>query len=277
MKKKRLKRRVAIVLTFVMVLTSIQFNVSASEYSVGVSDEIVYVDGEKFVVTTNLNNGTVTVKSANKDDESVLVISENGDANVTVLDDREEEFVDYSLDIEELSEDNVDIEVMDEEGSVVDQIEGYDDLIDDSYDGQVAATVTVVTVITVETLITALLASVACIAVSGVIYYGAKAAVNEIEKNKNQKKYYYKAYIYNKNVFINLNRISKKSAIAQIKRGKHIYTYTKELAKSVTKETGLGVSSPDISCFKGKKVRFYHYHTSPKNGSHIFYGVPVIG
>lgn len=171
----------------------------------------------------------------------------------------------------------VDIEVIDEDGNVVEKNDEYDDLINDSYDGQVAATVTVVTAITVESLITALLASAACIAVSGVIYYGAKAAVHEIEKTKNQKKYYYKAYINNKNVFINLNRISKASAISHIRRGKDIYTYTKSLAKAVTKESGLGVSSPDISCFKGKKVKFYHYHTSPQNGSHIFYGVPVIG
>lgn len=259
-----------------MVLTSTQFNVNSSENGIGVTSEVVYVDGEEFIVTTNLDDGIVTVKTTDKDDESVLEISGNGDANVTVLDNIEEEYVDYSLDIEDFSEENLDIEVIDEDGNVVEKIDEYDDLINDSYDGQVAATVTVATVISVESLITALLASAACIAVAGVIYYGAKAAVREIEKTKEKKKYYYKAYIYNKNVFINLNRISKASAISRIKSGENIYTYTKSLAKEVTKASGLGVSSPDISCFKGKKVKFYHYHTSPKNKSHIFYGVPVI-
>ena len=277
MKKNKFKQGIAATLIFAMVLTSTQFNVNASENSIGVTSEIVYVDGEEFVVTTNINDGTVTVKTTDKDDESILEISKNGDADVTVFDRTEEEFVDYSLNIEDLSEENLDIEVIDEDGTVVEKIDEYDDLIDDSYDGQVATTVTVVTVVTVESLITALLVAAACIAVAGVIYYSAKAAVREIEKTKSQKKYYYKAYIYNKNVFINLKRISRASAISRIRSGKNIYTYTKSLAKAVTKGSGLGVSSPDISCFKGKKVKFYHYHTSPKNGSHIFYGAPVIG
>lgn len=272
---KNLKQRIAIVLIFALILTSINFDINASENSTGSTRDVVYVDGKEFVVITNLDNGIVSVKTTDKDDESVLEISENGDANITVLDEAEEEFVDYSLNIEDFSEENLDIEVINEDGEVVEKIDEYDDLINDSYDGQAA--IAVVTVITVETLITALLASAACIVVSGIVFYGAKAAVREIEKTKKQKKYYYKAYIYNKNVFINLNRISKTSAISRIKKGKNIYTYTKSLAKAVTKASGLGVSSPDISCFKGKKVKFYHYHTNPKNGSHIFYGVPVIG
>ena len=275
MKKKNFKQSIVIMLIFAIILTSTQFNVKAIDNNIGVTSQRVYVDGEEFIVTTNLDDGVVTVESADKSDESILEITESGEASASVFDASEEEFVDYVLDIEDLSEENLDIEVIDENGNVVEMIDEYDDLIDDSYDGQ-AATVTVITAVTVETLITALLVSAACIAIAGVIYYGAKAAVKEIEKSKEQKKYYYKAYIYNKNVFINLNRISKTSAISRIKNGKNIYTYTKSLAKDVTKVSGLGVSSPDISCFKGKKVKFYHYHTSPKNGSHIFYGVPVI-
>ena len=273
--KKIMRNSVATVLSITMILTTTQLDVDASECSKNNYSEEVYVDGEKFVITTNLDDGTVTVNSADKEDESVLVLSDNAGAEVKVYDAEEKDYEDYFLEIENLSDNDIDIDVIDESGNVIEEIDDYDDLIDDTYEGQME--VAIVTGITIEALITALLQAAACIAVAGVIYYAGKAVVAEIEKSKEQQKYYYKAYIYNKNVFINLaNRISRASAISRIRSGVNIYTYKKANAKSVTVDAGLGVSSPDISCFSGKKVKFYHYHTSPKNNSHIFYGAPVI-
>lgn len=149
-------------------------------------------------------------------------------------------------------------------------------MISDSYDGQAAVAVTVVTAITIETLITAILTAAACIVVAGVIYYAGKSVAKEIERTKQQNNYF-KAYVEKKNVFINIsNSISRASAISRIHSGSDVYTYKRSAAKSLTKATGLGCTSPEISCFKGKKVRFYHYHTANRNEAHIFYGLPVI-
>ncbi|MGL5260639.1 MAG: hypothetical protein ACRC7V_11065 [Lachnospiraceae bacterium] len=193
---------------------------------------------------------------------------------VTVYDETEEKFDNYSLEIEELSYNDVEVDVVDDDGEVVESFDSPDDVIEDTYDGQ-AAVVVVVTGITVGTLITAILEAAACIAIAGVIYYGAKAAVKAIEKSSSKQKYYYKAYIYDKNVFIAIkNSISKASAVSRIKSGLNVYTYTASLAKSAVTATGLGCSSKDISDLSGK-IRFWHYHTVPKNKSHIFFGLPV--
>lgn len=205
-------------------------------------------------------------------DDSYLEISSDGDGIATVYDEEEEQYTEYLLEIDELSYDDMDIDVIDG-GEIIESFDDIDDIINDSYEGQ--ATVAVITGITIQTLITAILKAAACIAVAGVIYYGAKAAVKAIQKNSSKKKSYYKAYIYNKNVFISLkSKISKKSAVKRIKSGLNVYTYTASLAKSAVLATGRKCSSKEISDLKGK-VRLWHYHTIPKNKSHIFFGVPV--
>lgn len=201
-----------------------------------------------------------------------MEITTNGNDVATIYDDKEQEYVDYALDINDLSYNDVDVDIIDDDGDVVDSYENVDDLIDDTYDGQVA--VTVVTGITVGALITAILEAAACIAVAGVIYYGAKAAVKAIEKDSKQQKYYYKAYVYKKNVFIAIeSRISKASAVSRLKSGLSIYTYTSGLAKSAVKATGWGCTKKEISDLKGK-IRFWHYHTSKRLGEHAFFGLP---
>lgn len=262
---------VMLIVSIIVTLLGSSTEVYASE-AMGNESEIVYVDGYAIRVTTDVETGTVTAESVDKSDNSMLEISEYNENVATIYDEEEDSYVDYILEIEDLSETAIDIVVYDEEGEIVEQYESIDDLIEDSYEGQVA--ITIVTGITVSALITAILQVAACVAVAGVIYYGAKAAVNAIEKSASQKKYYYKAYIYNKNVFINLNQISTNSAISRIKSGQNIYTYTASLAKSAVVSAGLGCTSSEISCLAGK-IRFYHYHTNPRNGAHSFYGIPV--
>lgn len=273
MSKSFVKQFIAFVLTIAISVTLLE-NASIVNASESLTDtsQIVYVDGNAIRVTTNVESGIITAESVDKSDYSVLEISEYSDNIVTIYDESECAYVDYCLDIEDLSTEDIDITVKDQDGEIVESYENVDDLLEDSYEGQVA--ITVVAGITVSALITAILTAAACIAVSGVIYYGAKAAVKAIEKSAEQKKYYYKAYIYEKNVFINLNQISTESAKTRIRTGQSIYSYTASLAKSAVTSTGLGCSSSDISCLSGK-IRFYHYHTSPRNGSHSFYGAAI--
>lgn len=270
--KINIKKIVSCIIIGALVFTTSNFKIYANPDTCEIS-QVVYIDGNAIEVIVDAENGIIKAQAINGSDDSSLIISENGESTATVYDKTEDEYIDYSLEVETLTKDDVDIAVVDEGGEIVKEIDDYGDIINDTYEEQFA--VGIITAITIETLITALLVTAACITVSGVIYYAAKSAVKAIEKNKANKSYYYKAFIYNKNVFINLNRISTSSAISRIRSGLNIYTYTSSLAKNITLSTGLGCSSPEISDLKGK-VRFYHYHTANKNGSHIFYGLPII-
>lgn len=257
----------------VLIFTNIDCNVYADATSEGSYAEVVYVDGNAIKVTVDAENGIIKSQAVDRFDESSLTICENSDNIITVYDDEEEDFVDYEIEINDLSEENVDIEIINENDEIVDEFNDYDELIEDSYDGQ--ASVAVLTTITVGSLITAILEASACIAVASVIYYGAKAAVKAIKKKKENKSYYYKAYIYEKNIFINLKKISRASAVSRIKKKKNVYTYKSSNAKNIVLATGLGCTSSEISDLRGK-IRFYHYHTANRNGAHSFYGTPKI-
>lgn len=239
----------------------------------GKVSEVVFVDGNKIKVTIDVATGNVVSESVDSGEKSCLEIKSNGESVATVLDE-EEGYVDYVLDIEDLSYSDVDVKVIDDNGEIVEEYDEYEDIVEDTYEEQAVA-VTVVTGITVGTLITAVLEVAACIVVAGVIYYGAKAAVSAIKKSANKRKYYYKAYIYQKNVFINISKnISTESAVKRIRLGKNVYTYTSSRAKKIVVKTGLGYTAPEISDLRGK-IRFYHYHTANRNGAHSFYGLPV--
>lgn len=268
-----IRKMIVLLLVACIALSDTDMQVNA-EMTTGSTSEVVYVDGNPIRVTVNPLNGTIMAEAVNKRDDSSLVISENSENIVTIYDNNENNYVDYELDIEDLSYDEIDVDVYDEDGDIVESYDDVNDLLDDTYEGQ-AATVTVVTTITVGSLITALLEAAACIAIAGVIYYGAKAAVKAITQKSQKKDYYYKAYIYNKNVFINIsNSISKTSAITRIKTKQNVYTFYSSNAKAIVKSTGLGCTASEISDLKGK-IRFYHYHTANRNGAHSFYGNPV--
>lgn len=273
MKSKFKKFTVSVLLVALVISnSSFQKTVFASECNNCIS-EIVYVDGNAIKVSVDTEQGKIISESVDRKEDSILEISCNGDSIVTVYDKQEEEYKEYELDISNMSDDDIDITVLDND-DIVEEYDEMEDLIENTYEGQMA--ISVVTGISIATLITAVLKVAACIAVAGVIYYGGKAAVNAIKQSSQKQKYYYKAYIYDKNVFIAINsRISKVSAVNRLKSGLSIYTYTSKLAKSAVKATGLGCTKKEISDLKGK-IRFWHYHTAKRRGEHAFYGLPKI-
>lgn len=269
--KKYFKQIMAGILAVALVFSTGGMQVSAKSME-GVVTEIVYVDGNAIKVTIDIMNDKVIAESVEHGDESALVICEGKESVVTVYDVEDETFVEHKIDVDTLTQKKLDLTLTEKGGKKV-KYDKHEDIIKDSYSGQAA--ITVVTTITVGTLITAVLATAACIIVAGVIYYAAKAAVAEIERSKETKAYYYKAYIHEKNVFVNLNKISYTSAVSQIKSGQNVYTYYASNAKKIVTATGLGSTSSEISDLKGK-IRFYHYHTANRNGAHSFYGVPYV-
>lgn len=269
------KKIMSIAVIISLIATELYFgNTTHAMENSAITSEIVYVDGNKIKVTVDLNKRRVISQAAGNRDESYLEIDANGEGTTTIFDEEEGEYIDYELDIDELSYEDVEIDVIDEMGDIAECYNDYEDIVEDRYEEQAVA-VTVVTGITVGTLITAILEVAACIVVAGIVFYGAKAAVAYIKKKSEQKKYYYKAYIYEKNVFINLSsKISRKSAVKRIRLGKNVYTYTSSRARAIVLETGLGCTGAEISDLKGK-IRFYHYHTANRNKAHSFYGEPI--
>jgi hypothetical protein len=135
-------------MTIVLTSANFQGSVLAAEST---EEQIVYVDGNEISVSVNAETGTIVAQSTDRNDDSYLEISSNGESVVTVYDETEEKFDNYSLEIEELSYNDVDVDVVDDDGEVVESFDSPDDVIEDAYDGQ-AAVVVVVTGITVGTI-----------------------------------------------------------------------------------------------------------------------------
>lgn len=269
------RKMLASMLLFVVGFVSISENTYAVEVN-RTLDNIVYVDGVAFRVETDFETGIVSVLPL-LDRNIVLEVFPDGHGEAVAYSQESGSIEEYELEIMDLSADKVDIDVLDKSGDYIDSIDSVEELMSDSYEGQEA--VTVLVGISLETLITALIEIAACILVAGIIYYAGKAVVAELSREKSNKDYYFKAYIMDHNVFINLsNRLSRQSAIACIRSGNNIYTMLRDNAKSITLATGLGCEGPEISCLSGGKVMFYHYHVGHRiNKAHIFYGSAVIG
>ena len=266
------KKIVSVILVVVLLVVSTDINVLSSDFK-EISEDIVYVDGNEIRVSINTEEGYVKAESTSSQDDSYIIIYEDSGSVINVFDENEMDYVEYDLEIKSLTNEDIDITIYDDNGELYDRFDDINDLFKDSYVTQAA--VAVVVGITAETLITAILEAAACIVVASCIFYGAKAAVETIKSSKETRSYYYKAYIYEKNVFINLNNITYNSAVSRIINKRSIYTYTSSMAKSVVLATGLGCTSSEISDLKGK-VRFYHYHTANRNGAHAFYGLPHV-
>lgn len=276
--KKLTKKMVAGVMAIVMTVIGSNCQVIAATDSKVI--ETVYNDGIEYKVITDVNKGTITVKTADNDNDAELVIDVEASEGMAYVYNEESGCCEnINLEINSLTEKTVDIVVTDEQDKIIDEITSIDEIIDDSFEPQAAVAVTVVVGITVETLLEILLGVCAAIAVAGVIYYGAKAAVKAIEKTKDDKKAYFKAYIYNYNVFVDChNRISRTSAINIIRNRYtpyNVYTYVRDQAKDITISAGYGIVGPEKSCLPGKIV-MYHYHRADRKGAHVFYGLPIV-
>lgn len=272
--RKEFKKFVAGVMVVVMSVLGSNCQVIAATEKVV---ETVYNDGIEYKVITDVNKGTITIKTADDmNDAELMIYANKSEGTACVYNEENACFENVNLKINTLTEKEVDVVVTDEEDEIVDRITSIDEIVEDSYEPQAAVAVTVVVGITVETLLEVLLGICAAIAVAGVVYYGAKAAVRAIEKTKDDKKAYFKAYIFDKNVFVNIkNKISRAQAISRIRNRDNVYTYTRDQAKDVTVAAGFGVVGPEISCLSGKIV-LYHYHRGDRKGAHIFYGVPIV-
>ena len=110
------------------------------------------------------------------------------------------------------------------------------------------------------------------VVLAGIVYTVAAKAVEKIKNNNKKKKNYYKARLYNGEVYIaHNNSITKKKAAKRIKNGLGVYTFTQKKASDAMDTAGKGKTKAEIHLKEGK-VSFYHYHTKKRNGAHMWYG-----
>ena len=214
------------------------------------------------------------INATNDDSYGKLILDKDGVAEITVLDENNE-LNQYEAKIEDLSENNVNITVLDDDNEIVEEYDDEDDLLVDEYECQAAVTVGV---ISVTTLLQVLLAITACIVIAGITYYAVSTVQAKIAQDKKKKQYYYPACLKGKDVYIAYNKsISSSAASNRIRSGMSIYTYTSSLARTAVSNAGYGVIGPEIDSKKNMKkgyIYYKHYHTGNRNGAHAWYGVP---
>ncbi len=233
------------------------------------TQNIVYVEGHGFKVTTSLEGDTIVQSLENT---SKLVMDQDGNADI-VLENQDGTIENYDVKIKNLSEENVDI-ILTQSGKIVDEIVSYDDIVEDSYVGQVAVAGVL---ITADLILTALAIAAITVVIAGVTCYAIDAIEKQIKKNKN---YIYYAYLCSGNVFINPVSISDKTAIAHIKvtgDSGGVYTFYKDNAASLAKRSTSKWCGPENHFSIAKmllgNIYYDHYHNCV-SGAHIWYGMP---
>lgn len=232
-------------------------------------DDIIYVDGHGFKVSVSLSGDTIieSIENASK-----LVMDENGETDI-ILEDTNGIIEKYDAEINELTEENVDI-VIKQSDEIVEEINSYDELVEDNYEGQAAAAGVL---ITADLLLTALAIAAITIVICGVTCY----AVNEIEKQiKKSKNNYYYAYLRSGVVYINPLSVSESDAIKCIKNSGDdggVYTYLKDNAKYIAQKSTRNWRGPEnhyrLLAVLAGSVYYDHYHNC-ESGAHIWYGMP---
>ena len=259
----------------VMLVIAIMFSSGLSKVLAvsinGTLDTVVYIDGVKFVITDTEDR--VIVKAEGESSNFKMYLFDNGTAYAEGKDENGKDTKVW-LNINELSEDKVDIDLKTEDGTVT----KLTSLNEDEYEGQMAATITYGGIAIYSAILwalAALLVTSAVVYIAGEAYQALDYALRKSRLSYNK---YYKAHIYNNSVFITKDSISKNSAIARVGLGRDVYTYKSSDARRVAVAiTGL-VKGPEIdkqtksSGALKKGIYYYHYHTWPKNGAHVFYG-----
>lgn len=273
MRSNILKKTTTILLILAMLFNTIFINqpvVYANEQEL----EKIYIDGIEYAIsiTEDLNvkvntfiEGEMYSLEINKFDGSGELTSTSEDINAN----------DYAIQIQELSESDVDLTISDNRTNEVQEIDSIDELIDESYVGQAAAAVTFGGIAGKALLaaIAAALAKAATVVVVGGVTYHAVTKISE----KIRKGSYYPAIISGNNVLIAPNAINRSKAVERLKNRMSIYTILSSHAKGAVKDTHMGVTQSENHYNSGKKgVFFSHYHTLQRRGEHAFYGMPKV-
>lgn len=281
-KMKRISIVLIICLLFGMIPTSRMVVHANTE-----DETIVYQDGIQYEISLDDDMNLIVYVNDERGDCAYSEIDKNG--NFIFEREGEELFVG---EINELSFEEVDVEVKDAEGDIIETYEDISDLdCSDSYEGQASFTLTTGVVITFAQVLSALINAGIVIVVASVAFItGTKfrEKVNGLSATDQSKakSLYYKAEIRDEqdlgsNVFINPKGIKKSAAASYIKasRENSVYSFTAKMAKGVIEAAGYVASGTEnhYDSVKARGVWYYdHYHPNgmSKPKPHSFYGTP---
>ena len=268
------KRKYSI-LSFVLILSlliNVFFYPIMSHGSTMEKEQIVYVDGIRFVYKIDIN-GNTTIVSTGKYAGAKLVLNNNGNAYAQV---KNKIGVNqkYNLQINDLSKEDVDIDIYNTHHVKVDEYDSVSDLYQDDYKGQSFITLPVQLL---GTMIKVLITVAATIVVGKIIYYAGAAATEAIKQEQKKKKQYFRARLSQGHVYIAYaNPISLTTASNRIRNVKNLYTFRQSRARDAVLESGYGCSAKEVNKNKKPgKIYYYHFHTVPKNGAHAWFGHPI--
>lgn len=233
--------------------------------------DTVYYDGVKYNIEIDAETSDVVVTGETDGSEGTLVLSD-GEASIEIEnDDTADEF--YELAINDLSENNVDVTVYNESGSIVEVYDDFDEIVDDVYEEQVAATSVVLYVLAAALLV---ITTYYIIVKSGVTYVIADHITKAISKaksavKKKARKYYYPAVISKSVVYIDPHGINKNAAALMIASNGNVYSYTSSMASSVITSAGYvpcnedGIQNAYDLHKRNNTTQFKHYHRGKTN------------
>ncbi|WP_127837280.1 hypothetical protein [Clostridium prolinivorans] len=248
-------------------ITMLCFVTNVQAKAESILEKTVFVDGIEYSIYVEDSTNNVIVETVGLEKNSEMIITPEGDARATIFDENSE-VKEYDLEINELTEEDVEVVVKDN-GNVVEEFTSSEDLQADKYVGQ--SVIVVGGTIVVGSLLTALLYASLALVIAGVTCYAIDAIIHVV-RNTN---FYYKAYRRLNTVFVNPISIPYSQAVNRIKAGADVYTYFSTPARNIVVATGLGVT-PSENHRKWYSIGtfFDHYHTENRNGAHSFYGLP---
>lgn len=285
--KKKLKR-----LTSVILITAIFCNVFGgyvnAETILGENETTIYIDGVEFNISIN-DDFEIEVEGHTDVSDAFLLVDQNGYGEVEIQNDETiVDSEDYELEIEDFTPNDVDIDVY-EDNDKVEEISSVDEIIEDTYEGQVAIAAGGA-VISLGMVLEALLAAMLAVIIAGILYivvtkFYSKVQTASKTKKQKVKKYYYKAAVWKGQVVVSPKGISKSKAISRVKSNLSVYSFTSSMARAIITQAKAYCSSPEID---GKRYRghiyLWHFHKANAKGHalhtggfHSFYGAPVIG
>lgn len=244
----------------------------------------------EFNITLN-DDFEIEVEGHTEVSDAFMLIDQNGNGEVEIEnDERNVDSEEYELEIEDLSRNDVDIEVY-EDGDKIEEISSVNEIIEDTYNGQAAIAICAGgVVISLGMILEALLAAMLAVVIAGVLYIVINKFYSQVQastktKKEKVKKYYYSAAIWKGQVVVSPKAISKSKAIARVKKNLSVYSFSAKMAKAVIKQAGCYCSKPEIDKRRLKgHLYLYHYHKANAKGHpihtggfHSFYGTPVKG
>ena len=234
--------------------------------------EIVYVDGVKYYYYLDKDNEFHVL---DENCEAELVMNTDGEA---VISSEDEEM---TIEFQTLTRDDIEATVYDDEGEEVKEITDIDEIVDDSYEGQMLVEMSVLSYVA-STLVRVLVVLAVTVVIYGALRYAASVIAKEVVENKRKQSLIYKAYIdpaTDEAVYVDAESpITANQAKHRIMSGNNIYTFSGTSARNIVFATGMGVTEAELTKHRKKgQIYFYHFHTAGRNGAHAWFGRPYTG